>query len=219
MGREAWLRERVEPMYHRLDHGLLREHLARYRFATDFARGRVLDAGCGTGYGSLMLSASPRAVRVLGVDRDARAIARARRFYGGPRVEYARVDLSSGMLARFGCFETIVCLEVLEHLPDPERLLALLDHCLAPGGRLILSTPLGAGFEVPSAQPFHCFQLRHDELERLLARRFHWRLFGQKGEGIETWRPGGRYFLMLAICRSRCDGAGEGSVAWNATSA
>ncbi len=233
MGREAWLRERIEPMYHRLQHGQVREHLARYRFAAQFARGGVLDAGCGTGYGSHMLSASPSAARVLGIDRDARAIARARRYYGGPRVDYARADLDSGALARFGCFDTIVCLEVLEHLPEPERLLARLDHALAPGGRLIVSTPLGAGRAVPSGQPFHFFQLRRVEFEQLLARRFRWQLFGQKGELIESWRPGGRYFLMLAICRSRSDsGDGAratwrpasalrhvGSAAWNATSA
>lgn len=219
MARDAWHRERIEPMFHRLEHGLVREHLARYRFAAAFARGRVLDAGCGTGYGSLMLAAADGVDCVLGVDHDACAIDRARRFYGGPRVAYVPSDLASGALIGLGCFDTIICLEVLEHLPDPERLIAHLDRCLAPGGRLIVSTPLGQGRAVPSSQPFHFFQLRRDEFERLLAPRFHTRLFGQKGELIEAWRPGGRYFLMVAICRSRGEGARAGSLAWSATSA
>ncbi len=219
MGRDAWHRERIEPMFHRLEHGLLREHLARYRFAAEFARGRVLDAGCGTGYGSLMLAAESAVTCVVGVDSDGRAIERARRFYAGPRVDFARGDLTAGALATLGCFETIVCLEVLEHLPDPDGLIARLDRCLAPGGRLIVSTPLGKGRAVPSAQPFHWFQLRRDEFERLLAARFRIRLFGQKGELIEAWRPGGRYFLMVAICRSRDEGPRAGSLAWSATSA
>jgi 2-polyprenyl-3-methyl-5-hydroxy-6-metoxy-1,4-benzoquinol methylase len=219
VARDAWHRERLEPMFHRLEHGLVREHVARYRFAAEFARGRVLDAGCGTGYGSLMLAAAPGVVEVFGVDRDARAVERARRYYRGARVEFTRGDLTTGALNAFGCFDTIVCLEVLEHLPDPAGLVAHLDQRLAPGGRLILSTPLGKGREVPSSQPFHFFQLRRDEFERLLAPRFRVRLFGQKGELIESWRPGGRYFLMVAICRSRWEDLQGESVAWSATSA
>jgi SAM-dependent methyltransferase len=210
VARDAWHRERIEPMFHRLEHGLVREHLARYRFTAEFARGRVLDAGCGTGYGSLMLGAAAGVARVLGVDADARAIERARHFYAGPRVEFARADLATGALAGLGVFDTIVCLEVLEHLPDPEGLLARLDRSLAPGGRLIVSTPLGKGRAIPSSQPFHFFQLRRDEFERMLAVRFRAQLFGQKGALIEPWRPGGRYFLMLAICRSRVDGGQAG---------
>lgn len=219
MARDAWHRERIEPMFHRLEHGLLREHLARYRFAAELARGRVLDAGCGTGYGTLMLAAAAAVDRVLGVDIDGRSIERARRFYAGPRVAFVRGDLATGALVGLGCFDTIVCLEVLEHLPDPAGLIAHLDRCLAPGGKLILSTPLGKGRAVPSSQPFHFFQLRRDELEQLLAPRFRARLFGQKGELIEAWRPGGRYFLMVAICRSRSECPREGSLAWSATSA
>jgi 2-polyprenyl-3-methyl-5-hydroxy-6-metoxy-1,4-benzoquinol methylase len=214
--REGWFRERIEPLRHRPEHGLVREHLARYRFAAGWARGEVLDAGCGTGYGTLLLRQAPGVSRVLGVDVDERAVGWARRWRDAPGVCFRRLDLCSGTMAYLGRFETVVCLEVLEHLSDPERLLARLDHCLAPGGRLVISTPLGRGRGVPSGQPFHRFQLRRAEFEELLAPRFRWRLFGQKGELIEPWRRGGRYFLMLAICRSRSDAA-AGESQWSAT--
>ncbi len=194
-------------MFHRLAHGRVREHLARYRFAAHGSEGRVLDAGCGTGYGTHLLGAVAGVQRVLGVDRDAQAIAWARRFYAGPRVGFRRADLLSARLVALGLFDRIVCLEVLEHLERPERLLQLLDRCLAPGGRLVVSTPLGRGRAVPSNQPGHHFQLRRAEFEALLRPRFRWRLWGQKGETIEPWRPGGRYFLMIAQCRSRSDAA------------
>ena len=55
------------------------EHLARYRWAGALVEGkRVLDAGCGTGYGSELL-ASQGAAEVVGVDVDADAIEAASR--------------------------------------------------------------------------------------------------------------------------------------------
>jgi 2-polyprenyl-3-methyl-5-hydroxy-6-metoxy-1,4-benzoquinol methylase len=208
MARDPWLLERIEPMRLGLRHGRSREHVARYRFAAERVRGRVLDAGCGSGYGSLMLAAAPMVREVVGIDRDARSLAWARRFYGGPRVRYEQAELGDGRLARLGRFDAVVCLEVLEHLHDPEGLLARLDGLLAPGGALIVSTPLGAGRAAATRQPHHAFQLRREEFTALLRPRFDYRLFGQRHEQIESWRAEGRYFLMLAVCRSRC-GEGE----------
>jgi len=203
--RERPGREHLEPMRHRLAHGRVREHFARYRFAAELLRGRVLDAGCGTGYGSQILAGAAEVREVLGIDQDPRAIAHARRFYSSSRVRFLCEDLLSPGAANLPAFDGIACLEVLEHLEQPERLLETLHLLLAPGGRLVISTPLGRGRAVPSREAGHAFQLLRDEFERLLAPRFRARLFGQKGEGIEPWRRGGRYFLMLAACGSLLD--------------
>src|ERR1051326_2297116 len=49
------------------------EHVHRYRFATKFAAGaRVLDVGCGSGYGAAILSET--AADVLGIDQSLEAI-------------------------------------------------------------------------------------------------------------------------------------------------
>src|SRR5580704_6325678 len=70
--------ERVIPG--EVDVDLLNEHMARYTFATRLARGkRVLDAGCGAGYGSAELARS--ADSVVGVDRAPDAIEFARAHY------------------------------------------------------------------------------------------------------------------------------------------
>lgn len=40
-----------------------------------------------------------------------------------------------------GSFDAVLCAEVLEHLPDPQRALAELTRILRPGGRLLLTAP------------------------------------------------------------------------------
>src|SRR3954454_10243994 len=63
-----------------VDVDLLNEHLARYSFAARLARGkRVLDAGCGAGYGSAELARI--AESVVGVDVAAEAVEHAREHY------------------------------------------------------------------------------------------------------------------------------------------
>ena len=67
--------ERVIPGQVDLD--LWNEHYARYLFATRLCRGkRVLDLGCGCGYGSALLAEA--AARVTGIDSAPEAIAYAR---------------------------------------------------------------------------------------------------------------------------------------------
>jgi len=45
------------------------------------------------------------------------------------------------VIAEEGPFDTILCLDVLEHLVDPWRVVAQMHRCLRPGGVLIVSVP------------------------------------------------------------------------------
>src|ERR1035441_3872297 len=77
--------ERVIPG--EVDVDLLNEHLARYAFAARLARGkRVLDAGCGAGYGAADLAQS--ALSVVGADTAAEAVTFARERYRLPYLEF-----------------------------------------------------------------------------------------------------------------------------------
>src|SRR3954470_5460254 len=76
--------ERVIPG--QVDVDLLNEHLARYTFAARLARGkRVLDAGCGAGYGAVELAHA--AQTVVGVDLAADAVDFAREHYRLPNLQ------------------------------------------------------------------------------------------------------------------------------------
>src|SRR5438105_14359411 len=106
------------------------EHLCRYVWAAPAARGRrVLDAGCGMGYGSRML-AEAGAASVLGIDIAEEVIAAIRP--GAP----AGVGFEVGDLARLpipdASFDLVVCFEAIEHVRDPEPVLDGLCRVLAP---------------------------------------------------------------------------------------
>jgi SAM-dependent methyltransferase len=115
------------------------DHLARYRFAGGVAaRCRVLDIACGTGYGAPMLL-DGGASSVVGVDVDAPAVAHAAAAYGGPRAQFEVGDVTTYGESR--SFDLITCFETIEHVPDARAALVNLERLLAPGGRLLVSSP------------------------------------------------------------------------------
>lgn len=107
-------------------------HIERYKFACSLARGRVLDAACGCGYGSKMLEDS--GCRVVGVDLENEAIQYARKNYPGPG--YLIGDILETPWA--GRFDWIVSLETIEHLVEAEKALRIFRQ---HGSHLIASTP------------------------------------------------------------------------------
>ena len=145
------------------------EHVARYDWAAQLARGRrVLDAGCGAGYGSRIL-ADAGAREVLGVD-IAEAVLEAIR----PTMP-ATVRLEAGDLRKLeyaeNAFDLVVCFEVIEHFEDPLVVLDELVRVLAPNGILLISSPNRGVY--PPGNPHHLHEFRPDELESDLRARLN----------------------------------------------
>jgi SAM-dependent methyltransferase len=159
--------------------GIVAIHLKRYEFARQFCAGRdVLDAGCGVGYGSAHLAETAR--RVVGVDIDPEAIAYARNRYAGPKVEFVEADVSA---LPFGdsSFDVACAFEAIEHVPEPERLVAELRRVVRPEGVCVLSTPRVEHTTSDSDNPFHTVELAPDDLARMLRARFDdVELYGQR---------------------------------------
>ena len=115
------------------------EHLARYAFARRYVGGtRVLDAGCGTGYGTAELAQDAR--QVIGVDLSVEALDYARSNYPLANVRFAAGSCLQLPFAR-GSVDAVVAFEVIEHLDDPATFIAECARVLTDGGLLIVSTP------------------------------------------------------------------------------
>lgn len=212
------IEERLDPLTS-ADQNESALHLERYRWAATRLHGdRVLDAACGVGYGAAILAeAGPS---VLGVDRDAEALERARIRHGGERVHFERVEdllAPAGQVAGTSQFDTVVSLETIEHLAHPITFLRRVHGLLTPAGRLIVSAPVR---EQPGDNPYHLHCFTPDTL----------RLLVEEGFEIEEelTQAGGAYLTVSARRRDEPCAAWLGAerqaalatvllVTWNST--
>jgi SAM-dependent methyltransferase len=96
----------------------------------------LLDIGCGGGvFGAAVKTTMP--CTVVGVTWSEAEARQARQMID--RVEVA--DLNDYEPQKLGEFDCIVCAHVLEHLLNPQQVLARLRACLRPGGSLIVALP------------------------------------------------------------------------------
>ncbi|MDG6919830.1 MAG: class I SAM-dependent methyltransferase [Nitrososphaerota archaeon] len=121
-------------------------HYRRYLFVREFCVGRkVLDFGCGYGFGVLILGEAVSEYVGVDLDRDAIEWANRNLAHGIPKPERVRFLYPEELNLTFpdGHFDAIISFEVIEHLNDPATMLKRLLSKLAPGGKLIISTPNG----------------------------------------------------------------------------
>ena len=112
---------------------------SNYVFASKYARGSVLDVGCGTGYGTRYLARF--ATEIIGVDYDAKTINACN---SHPTASAGFICANAASLDfPDNYFDLITSFEVIEHLNDREirAFLSQSRRCLKPDGRLVLSTP------------------------------------------------------------------------------
>jgi SAM-dependent methyltransferase len=107
--------------------------LARYR-----TNARWLDIGCGSG--TLLRAAGAEGWKAVGTE-IAPAIVDAMRAQGLD----ARLGLTQELDLPSGGFDVVSAVEVLEHVPDPDSLIAEAARLLRPGGALYITTPHGRG--------------------------------------------------------------------------
>jgi SAM-dependent methyltransferase len=121
----------------------------RFPFARYFGAGPellggrdVLDLGCGFG-GRPVRFAEIGARSVHGLEIDAELVARARRFAAARSMPAVTFDVGFG--ERIPCddasFDLITMNDVMEHVIDPQRVLAECHRVLHPGGRLAVVFP------------------------------------------------------------------------------
>ncbi len=152
------------------------KHIARYEFAAAYVKGRrVLDIGCGTGYGSHFLACSG-ARSVIGLDVSTEAVGYAREHFHADNLcfrtgDAQHIDIASASV------DVVISFEAIEHLVEPERLLDEAGRTLCADGLLVVSTP-NRRFCSPfgalhrTVNPFHAQEWLPDEFYELLGTRF-----------------------------------------------
>lgn len=185
--------ERVIPEL--VDADLLNEHLARYRFAKRFAdklgvSARILDAGCGTGYGTAELSG---AASVTGTDVAAEAVSHAHARYGSERVRFIQGSCETLPFSD-AAFDLLTAFEVIEHLDRWQDLLAEAQRVLKPDGVFLVSTPNRDYYEQSRGEagpnPFHRHEFDYAEFQEALSARFaHVRIWTQNHAEAIVFAP------------------------------
>jgi SAM-dependent methyltransferase len=158
------------------------EHWHRYCAALPVARGRrVLDAACGEGYGSWLMSSA--AAEVTGIDIDANAIDHARARYAmQTNLRYVRASCAALPIAD-ASVDLIVSFETIEHLEQQAAMLAEFRRVLAADGVLVISSPNKPVYsgETGVANAFHVRELTREELASALDAHFpQQRWYGQR---------------------------------------
>lgn len=101
--------------------------------------GDVVDLGCGRGPFAALLLASGRASKVLGLDRNARLLAQARRALAAYPFAAREADLAT--LAAVPACDTVLLLDVLYQLPAGAQLRLVTLAAAASRRRLLIRTP------------------------------------------------------------------------------
>lgn len=100
---------------------------------------RILDIGCGGGLVSEPLTRLGASVTGIDPAADTIAAARAHASAQGLDIDYRAVR-AEALVEAGEQFDVVLCLEVVEHVPDVRAFLALANALVRPGGLMILST-------------------------------------------------------------------------------
>ncbi len=160
-------------------------HLSIYHFAEPLCQNkRVLDAGCGTGYGSNYL-AEHGAISVLGLDYSDDAVRFCRKHFSRANVEFRQMDITNIRGLQDKAFDAIFTSNALEHVPVVQGFFRDARRLLKDDGVLIVAVP-----------PITDEKTRADDLNN----RFH----------LNSWSPKqwkhviGKYFGSVDVYRHIC---------------
>jgi SAM-dependent methyltransferase len=162
-------------------------HDAAYRWITANLpidpTGRVLDAGCGEGYGAELLRLAG-AASVTGLDYEDTTLRHVRRVY--PQTNVVRGNLVQTPF-QSNAFRLVTSLQTIEHLWEQPRFVAECARILEPHGTVVLSTPNRLTF--PSGNWYHTRELTAAEFAELVDPAFDitHALGLHHGDRLRTW--------------------------------
>ena len=150
------------------------KHLIRYNFANLFIKenSEVLDAACGVGYGTNILSKKSK--NIIGIDYSKIAIKFAKKNHQNNKIKFYESDIINFKYKKK--FDAIVSLETLEHISrlNGIRWIKKCYNLLKKNGIFVCSSPL---LRIRNGKPFitnphHLHEMKRSELEIILKKTF-----------------------------------------------
>lgn len=118
---------------------------------------KVLDVGCGAGVFSEAMAAENAEVTGIDLAQDALEVAKLHLYESQHKIDYLQQSVEDFANKHPNEYDVIVCMEMLEHVPDPQSVVDACEKILKPGGWLFLSTINRS----PQAMMFGIFAAEH----------------------------------------------------------
>ncbi len=101
---------------------------------------RVLDVGCGGGILSESMAALNANVTGIDLSDKALQVAKLHLLESGRQVNYRKIPVESLAEEQLEQYDVVTCMEMLEHVPDPDSVIAACAKLVKPGGWIFFST-------------------------------------------------------------------------------
>lgn len=141
-------------------------HIASYGFAKRYTQGkRVLDLGCGSGYGAALIA--PNADQVTAVDVSVDALRYAAEHHGHSNLDHELIRAGEALPFPDDTFDVVLSFQVIEHVDDDAKYIAEARRVLRKNGIFIVITPNRAVRLLPWQRPWNRWHVREYSAESL----------------------------------------------------
>lgn len=160
-------------------------HFFAYKLADEkiSSGSSILEIGCGSGYGTKLLSKN--AEKIIGLDVDKKTVEQISKKNGSEKCIFEFYD---GMKIPYKdeSFDAVVSFQVIEHIKDDKNIIKEISRVLRPGGILLMATPNRifrlVEYGQKSSNKFHIREYSFREFKNLLGNAFSdINIFGVRG--------------------------------------
>ena len=100
----------------------------------------IIDVGCGGGILADSMSAKGAVVTGIDMGDGPLSVAKLHQLESGQNVDYQKITAEQMAETHAAHFDLVTCMEMLEHVPDPESIIHACSTMMKPGGDLFVST-------------------------------------------------------------------------------